>query len=96
VGMMSSGQLHLEAGLDELQAECRRIQVVFESGQVPADFAPAGTLRAHSRDGIWSGVVRAPAQALDALQATPGAGVQLFPLGLEDLFVELFSREEMA
>jgi ABC-2 type transport system ATP-binding protein len=96
VGMMSSGQLHLEASLDELQAECRRVQVVFESGQVPADFAPPGVLHGHGGDGIWSGVVRAPAQALDALQATPGAGVQLFPLGLEDLFVELFSREEMA
>jgi ABC-2 type transport system ATP-binding protein len=96
VGMMASGQLHLEAGLDELQAECRRVQVVFESGQVPTDFAPPGVLRGHSKDGVWSGVLRAPAEVLAALQGTPAADVQLFPLGLEDLFVELFSREERA
>ena len=96
VGMMSDGTLHLEAGLDELQQNCRHVQIVFDSGAVPADFAPEGVLRESREAQVWTGIVKAGNGGLAALEATQGATVRCFPMGLEDLFVELFSREEAA
>ncbi len=94
VGMLSEGRLHMEGDLDEIQQSCRRVQAIFKSGAVPPVFAPEGVLRERRQAGVWSGVVRCSADALANLEATPGADVQLFPLGLEELFVELFTREE--
>ena len=96
VGMMSAGALHLEAGLDDLRQECRRVQILFDAGAVPDGFAPDGVLSERSQGGSWSGVVRADTAQFRALEATSGATVQLFPVGLEDLFGELFSREDAA
>jgi ABC-2 type transport system ATP-binding protein len=94
VGMMHDGALELEASLDEIQGCFRRVQVVFDCGQVPDGFAPEGALRGSALGAAWTGVVRGDGERLERLFAMEGATVQLFPLGLEDLFVELFSREE--
>jgi ABC-2 type transport system ATP-binding protein len=94
VGMMEAGGLRLEASMDDLKGQFRRVQAVFEDGLVPTGFSPPGTVRGSASGAVWAGVVRGDTEQLAALSATVGAKVQLFPLGLEDLFVELFSREE--
>ena len=96
VGMMSAGALHMEASMDEIQRDCRRVQVIFEASAVPVEFAPAGMLRGRRQDNVWSGVVRADTATFAQLESTPRARVKMFPVGLEDLFVELFSKEDMA
>ncbi len=96
VGMMSAGALHMEASMDEIQRDCRRVQVIFEASAVPVEFAPAGMLRGRRQDNVWSGVVRADTATFAQLESTPRAKVKMFPVGLEDLFVELFSKEDTA
>ena len=96
VGMMSAGALHIEASMDEIQRDCRRVQVIFEASAVPVEFAPAGMLRGRRQDNVWSGVVRADTATFAQLESTPRARVKMFPVGLEDLFVELFSKEDTA
>jgi len=96
VGMMSGGALRLEAGLDDLQQECRRVQATFDSGRVPENFSPGEVLSERREGGNWSGVVRLDLEAQRELEAVPGATVHLFPMGLEDVFIALFNKEGLA
>jgi hypothetical protein len=92
--MMGAGKLTLEADLDEIQSEFRRVQLTFDSGAMPPGFMLDCAVRGRASAGGWFGIVRGNASQLAELEGMAGATVQLFPLNLEDVFVELFSKEE--
>ncbi|MFM8360751.1 MAG: hypothetical protein ACKOET_19550, partial [Verrucomicrobiota bacterium] len=75
----------------------RRVQVVFPGEEVPAGFEIPGTVRARRLGPVLTAVVR----VVDDGQLAParhfsGARVHVFPLSLEELFVEWFGAEPEA
>jgi len=94
VGIMDKGKLVTSARLDELQSTTKRVQVVFEGIAPPPGFKVPGAVRSDVSGPVVSAVVRlAREDALDELRRIPGARVNVFPLGLEDIFIELFGAK---
>jgi ABC-2 type transport system ATP-binding protein len=90
VGIMDHGRMLMEGTVDDWQATMRRVQVVFEGDSVPESFSIPGALRSTILGPVITGVVRMVDEAqLDGLRQLPNARVFVFPLNLEELFVEL-------
>jgi ABC-2 type transport system ATP-binding protein len=95
VGIMEDGRMVESARLDELQTSARRVQVIFEGSGPPAGFRIPGAVRSKVDGPVVSAVVRLSNDAeLDAVRRIPGVRVNVFPLGLEDLYIELFGELE--
>jgi ABC-2 type transport system ATP-binding protein len=99
VGVMDRGRMVMSARLDDLQSRTKRVQVVFATPEPPAGFAVPGAVRSRTEGPVVTAVVRLESDTqLDAVRAIPGARVNVFPLGLEDTFIEIFgptSRREL-
>ncbi len=94
VGIMDKGKLVTSARLDELQSTTKRVQVVFEGDTPPPGFRVPGAVRSEVSGPVVSAVVRLEREdALDEVRRIPGARVNVFPLGLEDMFIELFGAK---
>jgi ABC-2 type transport system ATP-binding protein len=93
VGMMDRGRLVAAGRLEELQTGMRRVQVIFNGHAVPDGFRLPGAVRSRVEGPVLTAVVRvdSPAQ-LEVLRAMPDARVADFPLGLQDLFIELLDH----
>jgi ABC-2 type transport system ATP-binding protein len=93
VGMMDRGRMVKAARLEHLQQTMRRVQVIFPDASPPADFVVPGALRSQVTGPVVSAVAQvANAEQLDPVRRLPGVRLQVFPLGLEDIFIELFGR----
>jgi ABC-2 type transport system ATP-binding protein len=95
VGIMDRGRMVAAGRLEDLQTGMRRVQVIFNGPTVPAGFRLPGALRSRSEGPVLTAVVRidTPAQ-LEAIRATPDARAADFPLGLQDLFIELLDQAQ--
>jgi len=83
------------ARLDELQTSAKRVQVIFEGAAPPPGFRLPGAVRVTTDGPVVTAVVRLGSDAeFDAVRRIPGARVNVFPLGLEDLYIELFGEPE--
>lgn len=91
VGMMEHGRILAEGSVEDWKRSMRRVQVVFPGQEVPAGVGIPGALRSQALGPVLTAVARLtdPGQ-LDPLRSRPGVRVNLFPLTLEELFVELF------
>jgi ABC-2 type transport system ATP-binding protein len=95
VGIMENGRMVESARLDELQTTAKRVQVIFEGSAPPPDFRIPGAVRVRADGPVVSAVVRLGNDAeLDVVRRIPGARVNVFPLGLEDMYIELFGDLE--
>lgn len=93
VGIMDRGGLIISTRLDELQASMRRVQIIFPGDGPPADFTLPGSLRLEISGPVVRAVSRLPdALFLDGLRRLPGVRVHVFPLGLEEIFIELAAQ----
>lgn len=93
IGIMDRGRMVAGGSLESLQAGMRRVQVIFDGGEVPAGFSLPGALRSRAEGPVWSGVIRFDGgDPLAALRSQPGVRLSEFPLGLEDLFIELLDN----
>ena len=89
-GIMDHGRMLMEGSVDDWQSRMRRVQVVFEGDTVPEGFSIPGSIRSTSLGPVATGVVRmADESQLDGLRLLPKARVFVFPLTLEELFIEL-------
>lgn len=93
VGIMDRGRMVAAGRLEDLQTGMRRVQLIFNGHAVPDGFRLPGAVRSRTEGPVLTAVVRidTPAQ-LEALRATPDARVADFPLGLQDLFIELLDH----
>jgi len=90
IGIMDRGRLVTAGRLDAFQATTKRVQLIFPGVAVPAGFVIPGTIRAEVSGPVLNAVVRlASEQALDDLHTTSGARVQVFPLGLEEIVIDI-------
>ena len=94
IGIIDRGRLVTEAKLSDLQSETKRVQVVFEAPEAPPGFAVPGAIRSRTEGPVVTAIVRIVSEGqLDELRRAPGARVNVFPLSLEDIFIELFGSE---
>ena len=98
VGIMDRGRMLQSARLEDLQTHSKRVQVIFQGGDVPHGFRVPGAVRSQVDGPVVTAIVELADDAqLDPLRRLPGVRVTVFPLGLEEIFIELFgpkSRSE--
>jgi hypothetical protein len=72
------------------------VQIIFEAEELLAQFAVPGALRVRREGVVLNAIVQWPnGSELDALRASTDARVQVFPVGLEEIFMELFGNENL-
>jgi ABC-type multidrug transport system ATPase subunit len=97
IGILDRGRVALSARLEDLLNETRRVQVIFDAEEAPAHFAIPGALRVHRTGAVLNAIVRWTSEnELDALRASTGARIQVFPINLEEIFMELFGNRNDA
>ena len=98
VGIMDRGRLIASERLDDLQASAKRVQIIFPENAVPAQFFLPGALRCDIAGPVVTAITRsADLEYVESLRKKPGVRVQVFPMRLEDIFLEMVghrSQEE--
>ncbi len=94
VGFMDGGRMLAQGKLEDFQSRTRRVQIVFDTPAAPPGFTIPGAVRMKVEGPVVSAIVRAADEAdFEKLLLMPDARVNLFPLGLEELFIELLGPE---
>lgn len=89
VGFMDRGRLLVNARFDELQTSTQRVQIIFPGDSAPAHLAIPGVLRSEISGPVVTAITRhADFQYFESLKAKPGVRVQIFPMSLEEIFLE--------
>lgn len=95
VGIMDRGRLLSSSRLEDLQGATRRVQVIFEGDGPPAGFVVPGAVRTRTDGPVVTALVRLASESqLDDLRRLPGVRVTVFPVGLEEMFIELLGAPE--
>lgn len=93
IGVIDQGRLVLDARLDEVQANTRRVQVIFPGDTVPTGFRIPGASKLEVSGPVARAITREPdREFLEGLRRKPGVRVDTFPVSLEELFIELVGR----
>jgi ABC-2 type transport system ATP-binding protein len=94
IGVIDDGRMALSERLEDLLNQTKRVQVIFEDEESPAYFAIPGALRSRRAGPVVNAIVRiVDGSELDALRSSTHVRIQIFPIGLEDIFLELFGRD---
>ena len=90
VGILERGRLVMNRPLDEIHSCFRRVQVIFPGEMPPPQFSIPGAKNTTVSGPVVSGVTEFfDAEHIEALKRWPGVRVQVFPLSLEEIFIEL-------
>jgi ABC-2 type transport system ATP-binding protein len=93
IGIMDRGRLTTSARLEDLLQTTKRVQVVFDESSPPAGFVVPGAARTQVAGPVVTAITRLTSEAqLDPLRQMPGARLNVFPLNLEEIFIELFDQ----
>ncbi|MFH1739519.1 MAG: ABC transporter ATP-binding protein [bacterium] len=93
VGIMDQGKMVMSARIEDLQSKTKRVQVIFEK-EPPPGFAVPGAVHTSTWGPVITAVARIDDKSqLDEVRKIPGVRINLFPLGLEDIFIDLFGRD---
>lgn len=91
VGILDRGRIVGSGAVEDWQRTMRRVQVVFPGGEIPSGVEVPGALRSNRLGPVLTAIARISDEVqLDGLRALPGVRVNLFPMTLEELFVEWF------
>ncbi|MSU34051.1 MAG: ABC transporter ATP-binding protein [Pedosphaera sp.] len=91
VGIMDRGRIVAAGEVDDWQRTVRKAQVVFPGEFVPREFNMPGALRSETLGPVITAICRAPDDTVwDAIRTRYGARINVFPLTLEEVFVEMF------
>jgi ABC-2 type transport system ATP-binding protein len=93
VGIMDRGRLVASGRLEDFQSKTKRVQVIFDNVSRPGFTMPVipGTIRSHVEGPVLTAVVRLESESqLDEARRIPGVRVNVFPVGLEEMFIDLF------
>jgi ABC-2 type transport system ATP-binding protein len=93
IGIIDSGRMAMSARLEDLLNRTKRVQVIFQDDEPPAQFAIPGAVRTRRAGPVVNAIVQwADRGELNALRDSTNARVQVFPMGLEEIFIELFGH----
>ncbi len=94
VGIMDRGRIVASSRLDDLQSRSKRVQVIFPGGVPPEGFKIPGAVRTDVSGPVVNAIVKLESDSqLDVIRAIEGVRVSVFPLGLEDSFIEIFGPD---
>jgi ABC-2 type transport system ATP-binding protein len=94
VGIMDRGRMVNQGRLEDLHTSTRRVQVIFPGDSPPAGFTVPGAVRSHTAGSVVTALVRLEDEGqLDTVRQLAGVRVQVFPLGLEEAFIDLLGPE---
>lgn len=97
VGILERGRLVMNRSLDELHGCFRRVQVIFPGDVAPPQFTIPGAAKTVLSGPVVTGVTEFfDAEHIEGLKRWPGVRVQVFPLSLEEIFIELSKCAEEA
>ena len=98
--MMRAFQFAQERGLDlspeleDLLSRTKRVQVIFEGEQPPPHFVVPGAVRTRWAGPVANAIVQWTDRGeMNALRDSTNARIQVFPMGLEEIFIELFGHD---
>lgn len=95
VGIMDRGRIIKSAELEKLLTTIQRAQVVFQEAAPPDDFSVPGAINSRTEGPVVTATVHlVDERQLNSIREIPGARVNVFPLSLEEIFVELVSQSE--
>ena len=95
VGVMDRGRLVLSHEVEELQQTMRKVQIIYPNDGDARSLRLPGLIRQESVGSVLTAICRlANDQQLDFLRHEPGVRVEVFPMGIEDIFVEVFESAE--
>ena len=84
-----------QASLDDLRSRTKRVQVVFDGGSTPEGFTIPGAIRTTTEGPVVTAIVNIDSDTqLDGLGGRSDLRLNVFPLGLEEVFVALFGPAE--
>src|SRR4029079_841395 len=87
VGIMDRGRLAMTDRLESWQTTLKRVQVIFPSSGVPSEFAIPGSLQTRACGPVITAIDRLTGDLqLEPLRSIPGVRVNVFSIGLEELF----------
>src|SRR5438093_4777232 len=93
IGVIDSGRMAISARLEDVLNRTKRVQVIFEDEPAPAHFAIPGAVRTRRAGSVVNAIVQwADRGALNDLCDLNNGHVQVFPMGLEEIFIELFGH----
>ncbi|MBM3880074.1 MAG: ABC transporter ATP-binding protein [Verrucomicrobia bacterium] len=91
VGIMDRGRLTMAGRLEDLLQATQRVQVVFDDPAPPPEFVIPGAVRTQVSGPVMTAIVRLANEAqLEPIRAWRGVRVNVFPLSLEEAFIELY------
>jgi ABC-2 type transport system ATP-binding protein len=94
VGILDRGRLIASSLLSDLLEQTKRVQVVIDQPAPPPGFAIPGAMRVQVEGPVATALVKITSDnQLDSIHRLPGVRVNIFPVNLEDLFIDLFSRD---
>ncbi|MFH1730118.1 MAG: ABC transporter ATP-binding protein [Planctomycetota bacterium] len=100
IGIIDRGRIVTEAKLEDLRDRTKRVQIVFDGDGVPESLKIPGAIRTRIEGPVVTAVVQIVSDnQFDELRKIPGVRLNVFPLSLEDIFIDLFgpaSREEFS
>ena len=83
----------MSARIEDLQSKTKRVQVIFEK-EPPPGFSVPGAVHSTTWGPVITAVTRIEDKSqLDEIRKIPGVRINVFPLGLEDIFIDLFGRD---
>lgn len=93
VGIIDRGRLVASSRLDALQSRIQRIQIIFPGEKPPPDFSLQGCLKVETAGSVVTAITQSyDSGYIESLQNKPGVRVQVFPMGLEEIFIELIGH----
>ena len=93
VGILHRGHLQLNRSLDDLKSTFRRVQVIFPGESPPPHFTIPGAVRTSVSGPVVSGLTDVfDGEHIESLRRWPGVRVQVFPIGLEEIFIEVVGK----
>ena len=93
VGILDRGHLRLSRSLDDLKATFRRVQVIFPGESPPPHFTIPGAVCTMVSGPVVTGLSDVfDGEHIEALRRWPGVRVQVFPVGLEEIFIEVVGK----
>jgi ABC-2 type transport system ATP-binding protein len=94
IGVMNGGRLAMSERLEDLLQRTKRVQVIFQDEQPPEHFAIPGAVRTRRTGSVLNAIVQWTDRGeLNVLRDSTNARVQVFPMGLEEIFIELFGHD---
>jgi ABC-2 type transport system ATP-binding protein len=97
IGILERGRLVMNRPLDELHSSYRRVQVIFPGEAPPPQFTIHGAAKCIVSGPVVTGVTEYfDGEHIEALKRWPDVRVQVFPLSLEEIFIELSKCAEEA